>query len=74
MAKVWIVVVQVEDDRLVSTGSGGGIMACLTPGLEGGAVTFGFAWDGHRGNTKVKALDSRAFVAWWRNGRRGWAS
>jgi len=74
VAKVWIVIVQVEDDRLVSTGSGGGIMAHLTLGLEGGAVTFGFAWEGHGGDTKVKVLDSRAFVAWWRNGQRGWVS
>jgi len=48
VAKVWIVVVQVEDDGLVSAGGGGGggIMARLTLGLEGGAVTFGFAREG----------------------------
>ena len=44
VAKLRIVVVQVEDDGLVSTGGGGGggIMVRLTLELEGRAVTFGF--------------------------------
>jgi len=47
VANVWIVVVQVEDGGLASAGGGGGgIMARLTLGLEGGAATFGFAWEG----------------------------
>jgi len=48
VAKVWIVVVQVGDDGLVSAegGSGGGIKARLTLGLDGRAVTFGFEREG----------------------------
>ena len=48
VANVWIVVVQVEDGRQVSTrGGGGSIMAHLTLGSEGGAVMFGSAWEGN---------------------------
>jgi hypothetical protein len=48
VARVWIVVVQVGDDGLMSVGGsgGGGIKARLTLGLDGRAVTFGFGQEG----------------------------
>jgi hypothetical protein len=48
VAKLFIVVVHVEDDGLVSAGGGGGggIMVRLTLELEGRAVTFGFEREG----------------------------
>jgi hypothetical protein len=47
VARVWIVVEQVEEDsRLVRAGGDGdGIMARLALGLEGRGVTFGFEWE-----------------------------